>query len=293
MTDKINAVFVSFIEDIIKVFPEYKERLYDTYFEGEEKNVIHDELNGFLNNVNKISEQIVENEFSIFDRDPILLTNVSFKLLWNSKNITKQNKESVWKYLQTFCMYTINLESSDKMNDVIKSIESKEKVTDKNTLQNMKKLKKLNKSMNEVDSKLEENEQSDLSQLDDMFQNTSIGKIAQEITSELDIDSMLSEDGGIEQLFNGGNMMNIMQTISGKLNDSENNQELMEEASKICGTMKDNPLFNTMMGMQSQMFNQEEVKNINVSPGKNHSASAKRIQLQKKLEERKSKKKEE
>uniref|UniRef100_A0A6C0L3W0 Uncharacterized protein n=1 Tax=viral metagenome TaxID=1070528 RepID=A0A6C0L3W0_9ZZZZ len=293
MTDKINAVFVSFIEDIIKVFPEYKERLYDTYFEGEEKNVIHDELNGFLNNVNKISEQIVENEFSIFDKDPILLTNVSFKLLWNSKNITKQNKESVWKYLQTFCMYTINLESSDKMNDVIKSIESKEKVTDKNTLQNMKKLKKLNKSMNEVDSKLEENEHSDLSQLDDMFQNTSIGKIAQEITSELDIDSMLSEDGGIEQLFNGGNMMNIMQTISGKLNDSENNQELMEEASKICGTMKDNPLFNTMMGMQSQMFNQEEVKNINVSPGKNHSASAKRIQLQKKLEERKSKNKEE
>ena len=294
MTDKINEVFSSFLADIIKVFPEYKERLYDIYYEDEGADVVQDQLNDFLKNVNKISEQIVDNDFSIFDKDPILLTNVSFKLLWNSKNITKQNKESVWKYLQTFCMYNINIESSDKMNDVIKSIESKEKVTDKNTLQNMKKLKKLNKSMNEVDSKLEDNQESDLNQLDDMFQNTSIGKIAKEITDELDIDSMLKEDGGgIEQLFNGGNMMNIMQTISGKLHDSENNQELMEEASKICGTMKDNPLFNTMMGMQGQMFNQEEVKNINVSPVKNHSASAKRIQLQKKLQERNSKKEEE
>ena len=167
----------------------------------------------------------------------------------------------------------------------------------------MKKLKKLNEAI-KSEKGVEESKESkeskegqntdDFHQIDDMFQNTSIGRIAKEITDELDIEKMVQEEGGIEQLFNGGNMMNIIQSISGKLqSDVGNNQQLMEEATQICGTMKDNPLFSSLMGMQSQMFagvvpqEQEEVKNINVTPSSNHSASAKRLQLQKKLQEKK------
>ena len=67
MADKINEVFSSFLADIIKVFPEYKGRLYDIYYEDEGADLIQDQLNGFLNNVNKISEQIVDNDLITFD----------------------------------------------------------------------------------------------------------------------------------------------------------------------------------------------------------------------------------
>tara|TARA_B110000285_G_scaffold176929_1_gene198751 strand:- start:2327 stop:3268 length:942 start_codon:yes stop_codon:yes gene_type:complete len=307
MAEKINEIFTSFLNDIIKVFPEYEERLKQTYIESfqeeYDKSIISDKMESFLNNVIGISDSIVDLKYDVFSTDPIILDNISFKLLWNDERFTKNNKDSLWKYFQTFCIYSINKESNDKMDDVIKTINSNQKVTDKKTFKNMKKLKKLNEAI-KSEKGVEESKESkeskegqntdDFHQIDDMFQNTSIGRIAKEITDELDIEKMVQEEGGIEQLFNGGNMMNIIQSISGKLqSDVGNNQQLMEEATQICGTMKDNPLFSSLMGMQSQMFagvvpqEQEEVKNINVTPSSNHSASAKRLQLQKKLQEKK------
>lgn len=304
MAEKINEVFTSFLNDIIKVFPEYEERIKETYSESfneeRDKSLIDDKMEKFLTNVNKISDSIVDDKYDIFQKDPIILENISFKLIWNDSKFTKNNKDSLWKYFQTFCIYIINKESTDKMDDVLKSIESNEKVTDKKTLKNMKKLKKLNESI-KSDKGIEEDSGGDFKQIDDMFQNTSIGRIAKEITDELDIDKMVQEDGGVEQLFSGNNMMNIIQSISGKLQtDGGNSQQLMEEATQICGTMKDNPLFSSLMGMQSQMFggafppqqeqkdDDKEVKNINItSGGNNHSAAAKRLQLQKKLQEKK------
>ena len=304
MAEKINEVFTSFLNDIIKVFPEYEERIKETYSESfneeRDKSLIDDKMEKFLTNVNKISDSIVDDKYDIFLKDPIILENISFKLIWNDSKFTKNNKDSLWKYFQTFCIYIINKESTDKMDDVLKSIESNEKVTDKKTLKNMKKLKKLNEAI-KSDKGIEEDSGGDFKQIDDMFQNTSIGRIAKEITDELDIDKMVQEDGGVEQLFSGNNMMNIIQSISVKLQtDGGNSEQLMEEATKICGTMKDNPLFSSLMGMQSQMFggafppqqeqkgDDTEVKNINISSGgNNHSAAAKRLQLQKKLQEKK------
>ena len=73
-----------------------------------------------------------------------------------------------------------------------------------------------------------------------------------EITQELDIESMVG-DGGIENLLNGDNMMNIFKTINEKIEnkvgeDSAVKNNLMGEAGNICDTMKDNPLFSTLMG---------------------------------------------
>ena len=117
----------------------------------------------------------------------------------------------------------------------------------------MKKLKKLNESINnkELEKLFEENPEKvteSMNEMENMFENTSIGKIAKEITDELDIENMIKQDGGIEGLFNGGNMMNIFQSISGKMDlGGEDPGNLMEEASQICGQMQDNPIFSTLM----------------------------------------------
>jgi hypothetical protein len=267
MSDNVNKLFKSMVNDIIKVFPEYTKRLLNYYKEtlqneSEEKD---ERLKEFLMNVNDISDDIVDDNFNIFESDPILLQNVSFKVIWNS-DISDDNKSKIWKYLQTFCIISINEKSNDKIGDVIKSIESKEKVKDKETLKDLKKLKKLNKSIEtegamdkligekvnkeeKVDNKDNEYEGGeDMKKMENMFKNTGIGKIAKDITDELNIEEMLENGGGIEDIFKGENMGNIIQSISKKIGSEDlQGGDLVSEASTICSTMQGNPLFSSLM----------------------------------------------
>ena len=254
-----------------------------------------------MNNIEKISDKVAEKDFELFNSDPIILQNVSFKVMWKS-DISDNTKNSIWKYLQTFCIIKINIDSGDKINDVIKSLEIQEKIKDKSTLKNMKKLKKLNEAINinEINKIITENPDSintGLEEMDALFKHTNIGKMAQEISEDLDLENMIGgDDGGIDKLLNGDNMMNIIQKISSKVNDhatGENAEDLMGEATNICDTMKTNPLFSSLMGMQGQLFSSmgqpppskpsENVKNINLG---NHSGEAVRNRLQKKHQEK-------
>ena len=290
MSDNRNKLFKSMVNDIIKVFPEYTKRLLDYYKEtlriNNENNNNDEKLIEFIKNVNEISDYIVEDDFSIFETDPILLQNVSFKLIWNS-NISEDTKSKVWKYLQTFCILSLNDKSNEKIIDVIKSIESNEKVKDKKTLKDIKKLKKLNESIENdtaldklLDDKVKLAERNDknekpglsgMKEMEDMFQNTGIGKIAKDITSELNIEDMIENGGGIEDIFKGENMGNIIQSISKKIS-SENLQsgELVNEATNICSSMESNPLFSSLMSTMGNLDtnNIKEVP-INKSPSLN------------------------
>lgn len=280
MSENINKLFKSMITDIIKVFPEYTKRLLN-YYKDTLQNKDNDDkrLKEFIKNVNEISDYIVDDNFSVFDSDPVLLQNVSFKLIWNS-NITDETKSKIWKYLQTFCILSINEKSTDKINDVIKSIESKEKVKDKETLKDIKKLKKLNTSIeNEgaldklIDEKInsEKNKSMDevspghlpgMEQMEEMFQNTGIGKIAKDITSELNIEGMIENGGGIEDIFKGENMGNIIQSISQKIASEDlQSGNLVNEATEICSSMKGNPLFSSLMSN----INPGDIKDIPIN----------------------------
>jgi hypothetical protein len=316
MTENSSKLFKSFIKDIIAVFPEYEKRLnkyYNTTLTSD--NTEDPKLKEFLENVEEISSQIINKEISVFEDDPILLQNVSFKVLWNSNGMSDQSKNSIWKYLQTFC--AINIQSSseqDKIDDVIKKIESNEKVKDKETLKNMKKLQKLNENFDikELESLIQGNNPSgngDMKEIDQMFENTSIGKIAKEITEELDIENILNNGGGIQDLLSGGNIANIMQTISSKMSDNKDmgdSNDLMKEATNICSSMQGNPLFSSLLGMQGggvmetmmkegmdSMMNAgaetpkatEQVRNVSIKDTA-HDPNKTKSRLQKKLKEK-------
>lgn len=291
MSDNRNKLFKSMITDIIKVFPEYTKRLLSYYKNTlqNDGNDIDERLKEFLRNVNEISDSIVDDDFSVFESDPILLHNVSFKIIWTSE-ISEDTKSKIWKYLQTFCILSINETSNDKINDVIKSIESNEKVKDKETLKDIKKLKKLNKSLENdgaldklLDERIknEKNETKDevnpsqlqgMEQMEAMFQNTGIGQIAKDITSELNIEEMIENGGGIEDIFKGENMGNIIQSISQKIGSEDlQSGNLVNEATDICSSMQGNPLFSTLMGnmgdlgnIKSVPINKESIPNKNI-----------------------------
>lgn len=303
MSESVNKLFKSFIDDIINVFPEYKGRLL-SYYKGvfETKKKDHPKIIEFLKNMNEISEQVTNKDVTLFEKDPIILQNVSFKLIWNS-DISDQTRNSIWKYLQTFCIVNIQSESTtEKINDVIKLIDSNEKVKDKETVRNMKKLKKLNEEFDikEIKKIISENPESidqGVNQMDTMFENTNIGKIAKEITKDLDIESIVSGGGGIEDLLTGGGMANIMKTITSKMGDKEgqlDTDQLMKEATEICGSMEGNPLFSSLLGMQGDMFKnmsqeepspQPDTKQINLN-NSSHNPRTTKERLQKKLKEK-------
>ena len=308
----VNTIFRSFINDITNVFPEYKKRIdkyYNEVFESEGSGSDHPKIVEFLKNIHEISDKIIDKDIHLFDEDPIILQNVSFKLLWNS-DITSQTKNSIWKYLQTFCIINIRSESSDeKINEVIRLLDSNEKVKDKDTVKNMKKLKRLNETFDiqELEKVINENPESiddGIQKMDSMFENTSIGKIAKEITQDLDIENIIGNGGGMEDLLSGGGIANIMKTITSKMSDKEgqlDTEQLMKEATTICGSMEGNPLFSSLMGMQGGLFKEAaqsqgqdqgrapDTKQINLNKDP-HDSDITKERLKRKLKEKKEKK---
>ncbi len=280
--DKIETLYHSFVEDICKVFPEYKERL-------EKPDDLQGVLKQFLRNLKSHIEPISNRDSSLFQTDPILLPNISFKMMWNA-NISLNTKKTIWKYLQTFCVLMITAESEEQMNDVIQQIEGGEKVTDKKTVSRMKLLKKLNASIEENSVK-EEDVSGEMEDMGKMFENTGIGRIAKEITEDLDIEGMMKDGGGIESIMNPNTMSKLFQSISSKMGDmsGDGSQDLVSEASNICETMKGNPMFESIMGLQQSMMG-----NMMANPPPNpanysdtsHNSSQTRERLQKKLQKK-------
>ena len=312
MSEPIQDVFRNFINDTIKVFPEYDKRLNKYY-----KPIILDEddeekksaiFSDFMDNIEDISKDICDENLKMFEKDPIILQNVSFKVIWES-NITNETRLSIWKYLQTFCMYNFNKSQGD-IDDILRSIQKHEKVTDKENLMKAKRLKKLSESIKNESMKdkltdksesiddLLENDES-MKQMDDILKNTSIGKIAQEVTKELNIESMLGEGGGIEDIMKGENMINIFKTISSKIegiNGEGNN--IMEEAMGITKNMKDNPLFSSMFSSLSNMNLasteaisevKENADNRRIRLSNPHDGSETKKRLQKKIKQKEDK----
>jgi hypothetical protein len=277
--DKIETLYHTFVEDICKVFPEYKERL-------ETPDDLQSVLKEFLRNLKKHVDPISNRDGTIFQNDPILIPNISFKMMWNA-NISIQTKKTIWKYLQTFCVLMITAESEEQMTDVIQQIEGGEKVKDKKTVSKMKLLKKLNASIEE-NSVTQENVSSEMEDMGKMFENTGIGRIAKEITDELDIENMMKDGGGgLESIMNPNTMSKLFQSISTKMGDmgGDGSTDLVSEASNICETMKGNPMFESIMGMQQSMMG-----NMNPNPAgypdTSHNSSKTRERLQKKLQQK-------
>ena len=106
MSNNSKELLKSFILDIVRVFPEYEKRLkkqYLTVLNSEDD--CKDILQSFFENIEEISKGLSENNFSVFDTDPIILDNVSFKLIWNA-NISNETRNNIWRYL---CLSDTNI----------------------------------------------------------------------------------------------------------------------------------------------------------------------------------------
>jgi hypothetical protein len=97
----------------------------------------------------------------------------------------------------------------------------------------------------------------------DMVNNTKIGKLAREISSQIDVSSINTENmagAGINDLFSGDNnaMSSIIQQVSSVMSDKMKNgdidqEELMKEALSMMGNMNNSDMMESMMGMMKNV----------------------------------------
>lgn len=301
LNNKVLSVFKSFINDIIKVFPEYEDSLQETYscvIECESIVVEESELlKEFLDRVNRHNKKITNKDEELFKGDPLILTGISFKGIWNDK-ITHKTKETIWKYLQTFCLLTINLQSNKDLQAALSELseDNQAEIKDKKIASDVKKIKKMSENIKEpIAEDLPSNtslpsQDNPFSQIDQMMGNSEIGKIAQQVSESINIEEMLGVGDNanpmdmIQKMMSGDMMGQIMSNIHNVVNEKVesgelNKDDMVKEAQGIYGNLGDNPLFQGM-NQQAQQQNQ-------VNPNNPHQSNKTRARLQKKLQQKK------
>ncbi len=282
------SVFKSFINDIIKVYPEYQDTIQETYGSilSIDSCTIEDNelLKEFLERVHKLNKKITNKDESLFTEDSLILTNISSKEMWDQK-ISYKTKETIWKYLQTFCLLALNHQSNQELQTALSSLNDNKtiEITDKKIASDVKKIKKMSEniqepiaedmSTNEEPAPESTNETNPFSDMDNLLNGSEIGKIAKEVSETLDIESMLGGDSGnpmemFQKLMSGDAMGKIMGTIHNVVNEKVENgtlneNDMVSEAEGLYKNMGDNPMFQAMnrMGQQQQQPRQPRPSN--------------------------------
>lgn len=295
-------VFKSFVSDIIKVFPEFEESIqsnYETILNLSTCKIDEQELlKEFLERIHKLNKKITNKDENLFLDDHLLLSGISSKELWNS-NISFKTKETIWKYLQTFGLLSLNYRSNKELKEALHNLNENKTIdlNDKHLASDVKKIKKLTENIKETiqEDETETNQSSEstpFSEMEDMMNNSEIGKIAKEVSESLDIESMIGDSENpmdiFQNLLSGDAMGKIMGSINNIVNSKVESGDLSrdnmtQEAQAMYQNMGSNPLFQAMnqMGMNTNSQSNPSKEN---NP---HQSNKTKERLQRKLKNKK------
>ena len=262
---KLFSLFSDFIRDLSKVFPEIKSSLYRNYedclVDGSKCLSDFPKVKRFLELIGDYEKFIVDKNLEFFDLEVEFLEEISFKRLWE-KSISNKTRESIWKYLQTFQLISINLKSSEDLKNVLNGEDIK---IEKDVAKDLKKMKKLSEDVQKKSNPegLGEGE-NELDQMLGGLMNSGIGDIAKEVAENLDVESMfgnVNENSNpmelMSQLMNpekmGAIFNNINSVMEKKMGTGELSQDdLKREAENMMGKMGENPMFKGMMDQMNE-----------------------------------------
>ena len=263
---QVFPLFASFIRDLGKTYPEIKNCLYRNYegclVECEGKKLQDaPQLQVFLEIIHTHKSAITKKDPQFFKVENIL-EEISFSNLWE-KNISDKTRETIWKYFQTFGLLSLNLKSSQALQDALSSIQMEEevRVTDNEVAKQLRQMKALTESVQEPVSTTEgDNAEFDLESMMGGMMDSNIGKIAQEVAGSMDMEAMF---GNIDETMNPMELMtqmmnpdkmgkifqNINSVMETKVASGElSKDDLQKEAQGMYGSMSQNTMFTEMMG---------------------------------------------
>mgnify|MGYP001208853853 CR=1 FL=1 len=277
-----NKLLKQFVKELDKTYPEYnilKIKEYKNIDDKDEKYLLY-----YMNFIEKDIKKIANEDISLFEQeDTYFLRDIEFSRIWNN-NISDKTKQAIWKFLQT--LYLIGKPFMNNKTDIHQLITDYNDIISNDTEKDPKKLKSIKKELDTI-SKIVKNinqekehqkqqrkeqfKQDGTGQLPEFLENSKIGQLAQELSSELDLDELgfgnLDEGNADPQnIFNNvlgknpqklmGLIQNVGTKIQSKLSDGDiNENDLVGEAQNMMSSLGGNGVF-------QEMFNNPNMKNI-------------------------------
>ena len=294
--EHFNSTLKLFIENIIKIYPDYKDFLEDYYDDLLEKDSCNDDkyVKRFMRKFSENKEQISCKNNELFNDSICFLKNVDFKEIWDCDITDDSIKNTIWDYLQTlFVIGETIINDSDKIKSLVDSLkkQSNNEPIDESNVEN-KELLDMLKNLSDTKNKEKIDEK--------LLNGGMIGDLAKELAGDINLDDMnlnIDENAGIGDIFgklmSGDNPMkfmniiqNVGQKIQSKLTDGNLDQgKLLDEAQNMMGMLgNNNPLFESLL-------NNAKKEMVDANPVKTDSSNnPTRDRLRKKLEDRKNKK---
>ena len=263
LNEKILSVFKKMINDIMDVYPEQKGSIYEKYESVMNMETLNLEecelLKNFMDNINKYSSKITNKDLDVITDD--LIDGIPLKKIWNS-DISNSAKDEIWKYLQTFCIISINLNSSKELQELLSGETETIDLENRKDLKDLKKIKKLKESIDTINTN-KSNDIPNMNGMNDIFSNTGIGQLAKEIAEGLNFEEMLGQNSDLDEgeqnmedvmqnIMNPANFMNLFQNINSKVQEKIQSGDIDEnmltgEAQNLYGNFQNNPMFQSMM----------------------------------------------
>lgn len=277
-----NKLIKQLVKELDKTYPEYnilKIKEYKNIDDKDEKYLLY-----YMNFIEKDIKKIANEDVSLFEQeDTYFLRDIEFSRIWNN-NISDNTKQAIWKFLQT--LYLIGKPFMNNKTDIHQLITDYNDIISKDTEKDTKKLKLIKKELDIIskivrninqekehqkEQRKEQFKHGVTGQLPEFLENSKIGQLAQELSSELDLDELgfgnLDEKNSDPQnIFNNilgknpqklmGLIQNVGTKIQSKLSEGDiNENDLVGEAQNMMSSLGGN-------GMFQEMFNNPNMKNI-------------------------------
>jgi len=241
--EHFNSYLKLFVENIIASFPELKEVLEDYYNPLLETDTCNDDkyVKRYMKKMSEHKLTISTKNVVLFKDSIYILKNVDFKDVWVSDELSDTNKNVIWDYIQT--LYILGETIMGDVDKVLSLVNNFKQIKDGNFDEEAS---GMDNELLGMFRNLAENKNNTI---DENFLNEcSLGKLASELTSEIDLEGMnlgIDENSNPADMFanlmSGDNSMNFMnliqkvgQKIHTKVESGEFNQDkLMEEAQKM------------------------------------------------------------
>ena len=291
-----NSTLKLFINNILKIYPEYKETLDEYYGELLELDNCNDDkyIKRFMRKFSDNKELISAKNNDLFNDTICFLKNIDFKEIWENEKTDESIKKTIWDYLQTlFVIGDTIISDTDRIKSLVESLKKKRdnEPLDEN-------INPENKELLDMLQSLSENKDAPK---EDMLSNGLIGNLAKELASDINLDDMNlnmdDENANIGDIFgklmSGDNpmkFMNLIQDVGKKIqtkltSGNVNQGDLLNEAQNMMGMLgNNNPLFDNLLNTAKKEMADANPPN---SPSYDNPT---RDRLKKKLEARKNKK---
>ena len=315
-----------FVRDVQSTFPEYKDLLGEYYSDilTEESQNTDKHVKRFMRKMREFKTQVSSKSADLYKEPVFILKNLDFKILFESEDLSIESREKMWEYIQTlFVLGESIINDSERVKKLVKNFKrlrnTDDSVTaDSVTASDASAATEQTTETEEAEAPDEEDEhilnmlknlserKTDKPLDENMFENGMIGKLAQELSEELDIEKMglnISEEGNVDSVFSnllsGDNpmkFMNLIQTVGKKIQTKmESNgldqEALVNEATSMMSNLQgNNSLFDNLMkqaGNLSGMGNPAAAAEAANKASQASSGNATRDRLRRKLDAKK------